>query len=405
MTTPHRFPEDATKQKIERIAARFGTWIVIAVLGIAFPLEAAGAEPDPSLRDVFAALERDHPVSEMGWHIHDPSRIVKIGGWQMVAVSGKENCCGYECGIETWFIAPGSEKWTPGQCLLTEKPDWIAEHVPNNDGAYWAPTFAGPRTLYYCVASMDDDADETCIGRMTASGSPPSMTWTDSGDPITCTFGLDELAKRPLSIDPALFDDKPGSQYLIYGGGYIYAAELDPATGGVVGGSWWEEGNPHYYHLASLPEPGSPGNPDGLAWVEAPYLHRQAPFYYLFVNWGACCRGLDSTYEIRVGRSTSPTGPFLDRDGVDMRDTGGTVVLDSAGDILGDSRYIGPGHSAIYEADGRLVLSFHYYDGENDGIPWIGQADLLFIAGWPVIDAGQELLMPPPRRVSVRVRP
>lgn len=32
-------------------------------------------------------------------------------------------------------------------------------------------------------------------------------------------------------------------------------------------------------------------------------------FYYLFVNWGRCCRGVDSTYEIRIGRSKAIAGP------------------------------------------------------------------------------------------------
>ena len=36
--------------------------------------------------------------------------------------------------------------------------------------------------------------------------------------------------------------------------------------------------------------------------------------WLLFVNWGACCSGKDSTYEIRVGMADTPEGPFVDKD-------------------------------------------------------------------------------------------
>ena len=36
--------------------------------------------------------------------------------------------------------------------------------------------------------------------------------------------------------------------------------------------------------------------------------------WLLFVNWGACCNGRDSTYEIRVGMADSAAGPFKDKE-------------------------------------------------------------------------------------------
>ena len=52
--------------------------------------------------------------------------------------------------------------------------------------------------------------------------------------------------------------------------------------------------------------------PQALAWkeaIEAPCLHQRGDHYYLFVNWDLCCRGTNSTYNIRVGRS--PHGIFV----------------------------------------------------------------------------------------------
>src|SRR6266536_2777997 len=44
--------------------------------------------------------------------------------------------------------------------------------------------------------------------------------------------------------------------------------------------------------------------------IEASYLCRHDDFYYLFVNWGSCCAGPKSTYNIRIGRSQTVTGPY-----------------------------------------------------------------------------------------------
>jgi len=67
-----------------------------------------------------------------------------------------------------------------------------------------------------------------------------------------------------------------------------------------------------------------------FGWVEAAYVWPKVvnsiQYYYLFVNWGACCSGgVNSTYQIRVGRSsTNPLGPFNDKNGVDMMNGGGS---------------------------------------------------------------------------------
>ena len=52
--------------------------------------------------------------------------------------------------------------------------------------------------------------------------------------------------------------------------------------------------------------------------IKAPFLMARDPYYYLFVSFDWCCRGVDSTYNIRVGRSSEVVGPYVDRDGVPM---------------------------------------------------------------------------------------
>ena len=58
------------------------------------------------------------------------------------------------------------------------------------------------------------------------------------------------------------------------------------------------------FHLG----PESFDDPDETEWIEAPFLFKHNSIYYLFVNWFGCCNGIDSTYEIHVGRSDIRTG-------------------------------------------------------------------------------------------------
>jgi arabinan endo-1,5-alpha-L-arabinosidase len=116
--------------------------------------------------------------------------------------------------------------------------------------------------------------------------------------------------------------------------------------------------------------------------IEAACLMQRGEDYYLFVNWGRCCRGTNSTYEIRVGRSKQVTGPYLDRDQVDLVNEGGTRFLETTG------RFIGPGHVGILTEGGTNWFSYHYYDAQSNGRSRLALAPLYWTAeGWPVVQS------------------
>jgi arabinan endo-1,5-alpha-L-arabinosidase len=100
--------------------------------------------------------------------------------------------------------------------------------------------------------------------------------------------------------------------------------------------------------------------------------------YYLYVSFDFCCRGASSAYRVMVGRSASPTGPFLDRGGVPMTYGGGTEVLAGHGAIHG------PGHQAVLADGAQDVLVYHYYADNGSsllGINLLGYD----AAGWPYV--------------------
>jgi arabinan endo-1,5-alpha-L-arabinosidase len=123
--------------------------------------------------------------------------------------------------------------------------------------------------------------------------------------------------------------------------------------------------------LASRPS--SAGNA-----IEAPFLYQHAGMFYLFVSFDRCCQGAQSTYRVMVGRSSSVTGPFSDRNGTAMSSGGGTEILAGHGSIHG------PGHEAVFpDADGDILM-YHWYadDGSSKlGINLLGWDS----ANWPFV--------------------
>lgn len=253
-------------------------------------------------------------------------------------------------------------RWKREGLLFSEYPQWHKQEVPENRGHLWAPDIIriGDRWfVYYSISSFG--SNESAIGLATNKTLDPSSkdyAWKDEGLVIR--------SRRPdrfNAIDPALVMDD-GRLWMSFGSFWegIQLVELDPKTG-------------------LLKNPGE--KPLRIAThqeIEAPFIHKHGDYYYLFVNWGKCCKGVDSTYEIRIGRSKKITGPYLDKQGVDLKDGGGSPSLAT------DGKFIGPGHASIYLEKGKEMLVHHYYDKDRNGRSDLRMLPLEWKNGWPVIE-------------------
>jgi len=308
---------------------------------------------------------------ELGPVIHDPSELQYENGYFMVFSTGK--------GIHCWYRDKNTATWQPADIL--DKPKWWDKVFPDNKGYFWAPCVPFKWVMYYSFEADDDSA--SAIGRAVATGEAPNLKWKDDGPVLAMPNCREDDYTCPVAIDPSVFADDKGNLYMAYGSGTsgIWIVELDAGTGhlSAKAARGWSEDNEAYHRVAyrRLGEPRGPTD-----YIEAAYVYRHPGngYYYLFVNWGQCCSGVDSTYQIMVGRSKSPTGPFLDKEGKDMVEEGGSVVIETKG------RFIGPGHAGIYRhTDGRYAFSFHYYDGENRGKAQLAVRELSWVDNWPVV--------------------
>lgn len=113
--------------------------------------------------------------------------------------------------------------------------------------------------------------------------------------------------------------------------------------------------------------------------VEAPFVTTHDGWYYLFASFDSCCRGVERTYHVVVGRSRSADGPYVDRDGRALTAGGGSPFLDAVEDMRG------PGGESV-TSDGRQhdPFAFHHYDAAAAGPFSLGLARLAWHDGWPM---------------------
>lgn len=322
------------------------------------------------------------PMTGVYLPAHDVAKMVKDGDHYIVYYSGLESVF-YDTDEQVWVEGMGIGD-IPSPLTGDKKPAWIASSVVSKIDVMSAPGMLDSRTMYYCIADWDADDGSACIGRATATGTPPTdLVWTDDGEPVICSDADGIQAGEPFAIDPAVLIDDDGKLWMVYGSHWsgIWIVELDRTTGHLSEAGWSADNNAFTRLAQNLSDP----DDEFVAGkVEAAFIYNHDDYYYLFVNWGECCNGINSTYNIRVGRSEWPIGPYLDREGVSMDDGGGTIFLET------DGRFIGPGHAGIYEhkegSDRQYVFTFHFYDKNNDGTGTLGTGILTWDAdGWPTL--------------------
>lgn len=305
--------------------------------------------------------------------IHDPSTIIKDGNRYYT----------FGTGNGVYYLSSTDLKgWVPVGSIFASPPAWTTAAVTNFGGSFWAPDvayFNGKYHVYYSCSNFG--TNDSAVGLVTTP-SLQNPVWTDQGkvvksDPAGQTDATTDYTDYNC-IDASILKDTDGSVWMTFGSfaNGIGLVQIDPTTGKRLNTVTTRIAHSNGAFFASE--------------IEGSSLYKHGGYYYLFFNVGACCSGVNSTYNMRVGRSTSITGPYVDKDGVALlNDGGGTTIYESTG------RFIGPGHAGIFQENGRYWLSHHYYDGVSNGASTLGVRELTWSAdGWPVMVGDWEASYP-----------
>lgn len=167
---------------------------------------------------------------------------------------------------------------------------------------------------------------------------------------------------HPNAVDPHVYYDQTGNLWMMYGSysGGLFVLQMDPDTG------------------LPLPDQGYGEHVMGgnHSRIEAAYVlySPQSEYYYLFTSFGGL--DADGAYNMRVARSESPDGPFLDAMGNDMADVksdperelfddesieDGAMKLMGNFQFAGGDGYVSPGHNSAYydQESGEHLIFFH----------------------------------------------
>lgn len=256
------------------------------------------------------------------------------------------------------------------------EPQWARQVVPGFGGHLWAPDIFekdGRFYLYYSVSAFGKNTSAIGVTvNETLDPESPDYRWVDHGIVVQSIPNRDHWN----AIDPAVIVDQDGTPWMSFGS-FWEGLKLVRLGDDLVSLAEPQE----WYSLAKRPrEPGAADDDPGEGALEAPYIFYRDGWYYLFVSFDKCCRRMESTYNIRVGRSRHVTGPYVDKEGKSMLMGGGSLVLG------GNEDWVALGHNAAYTFDGQDYLVFHAYETADNAVQKLRILPISWSDGWPVVD-------------------
>lgn len=242
--------------------------------------------------------------------------------------------------------------WTYVGDALPEPPSWAAEGA-----GLWAPdvVWSEATRRYYLTFVVTDTDDslrgpgacpstgDSAIG--VATSTSPTGPWTVSDQPVVpprpdpeadCAFFW--------TFDPDVLGDAVGGSSVLYYGSYyggLHATRIAFDRDGIR-----TTGSPRMVAIGNR--------------YEGANVVRRAGWYHLFASATNCCNGPLTSYGVFSGRSRSPMGPFVDRDGRSLLAgrVGGSPVL-----LPNGNRWLGVGHNTVFTDDaGQWWTIYHAVD-------------------------------------------
>lgn len=289
--------------------------------------------------------------------VHDPV-MIKEGNIYYIFHTGK--------GIP---IKTSNDKvnWTNSGNVFPDSllPKWHKSDIPEQDGNLWAPDIHyrnGKFHLYYSVSAwMNFNSSIGYATNITLNPNSPEYKWHDEGMIISFRNGGEGVNV----IDPNIFVDDDGKVWLFYGSykAGLRLVEINPLTGKLL------------------------NDPPEITVIttslgEGVFVLKSTDnYYYIFASRGICCKGIESTYQIVMGRSKNIKGPYLNKQGESWIDNKYSLLLQ------GDYEEPGRGHNGFFTENDTTYIVYHAYTRAANGAPLLN-IKILYADndGWPALN-------------------
>jgi arabinan endo-1,5-alpha-L-arabinosidase len=329
-----------------------------------------------SIKDTYYELASAEQAYQWGpYNLHDPS-ILKDGeyfySYSTDAAFGAQVRPGHQIRRSKDLI-----QWQFVGWVFNGLPQQGANFIRQNGGepfsSLWAPyvmKVGSEFRLYYSLSSPVPRL--SAIGLATSSS--PTGPWTERGLVVT---SLANNTIQTNAIDPAVLVDKAGDHWFYYGSAWdgIYILKLDPSTG--LAATAGDKGR----RIAQRGFTGNRinGNIEGPEVIYNPEFDK----YYLFISYD----WIDTKYNVRVGRSDSPEGPFYDFNGLDMNGNEDNAPMILAPyRFAGHSGWQGVSHPAVFSDGDQFYMAHQGRPGENKFFMIMHVRKIIWTeGGWPVV--------------------
>ncbi|EAW09503.1 endo 1,5-alpha-arabinase [Aspergillus clavatus NRRL 1] len=258
----------------------------------------------------------------------------------------------------------------------------------------WAPTTIFHNATFYCYYAISSPGSRNSAIAVATTDALDGGNWTDHGALVNTDKGHSAHLypyNESNAIDASfIVDNRTGQPYLNYGS-YWHGIFQVPLADDLL--SVKDAEKPQASNLVYVPD-------ETVKPVEGSWMSFKDPYYYLWFSHGRCCGFGDGQeakdfpkkgqeYDIRVGRSTSVTGPFQDKDGKLLTNGGGTIVYASNHGVV----YAPGGLGVLPENEKHPdILYYHYLNtsaGVSDGDAHLGWNYLKYKDGWPSAQGGK----------------
>ena len=296
---------------------------------------------------------------------HDPTMYRDENGYILMSTNNN---------LAMW-TSEDMVKWNAKGQIFSDSPQWLKDAVGGKTDGIWAPDlfhFNNQYGVFYCGSVFGKRT--SAIGVVTNANldfSSPAGGWTDQGE-VTRTTNSNNYN----AIDADVVVTPDGEYWMTYGSwnaGGIRLIKLNPKTGKQA------SDDKTNYQIATR----------GGSGIEGPSLIEHGGQYFLFTAWDVCCKQGDeieqTTYKTAMGRADKVNGTYVDRNGKNLNDGGGTILMQRY------SRYVGPGGGEAFKDLNRIRFVHHYYDLTGDKFNHIHIRDVVFSDdNWP--EMGQPFL-------------
>ena len=329
-----------------------------------------------TIADTYPTLTPFHQRAKWGpYNTHDPS-IIKDGDYYYCYSTDAAYGITVPPGIQI-RRSKDLVEWEFLGFAFDALPKQGADYIKANNAtpfnSLWAPyvlKVGSEFRLYYSLSSAKPRV--SAIGLATATN--PRGPWTEKGLVVT---SKDDNTVQTNAIDPSVIITSAGEHWMYYGSAWdgIYILKLNAATG--LASSPGDKG-------ARVAQRGFTGNTingniEGPEIIYNPQLEK----YFLFIayDW------LETKYNVRVGRSDSPEGPFLDFNGKNLNEEEDHIPMILAPyKFLNHGGWQGTSHPAVFQTDGQYYLAHQGRPGVDKYFMVLHIRKMFWTdEGWPIV--------------------